>query len=245
MAIAQMPSESMYSRRARASKAAFGTSSMLRGAAGKGSFQPATAVKPTGTIGVYSPTCQTSHWFSGLRTSRGACSRNFRGSRLVHTSPGSVMCVSTSITQSSVPCAIGVLPRVGARVGESEDSGRLPLASAAVELRDHVPSDQLDRPHHLRVRQLVRVHQAEEQVAARRLVALRERDAAVRVPNHRGARVADVVEGELVERAARLRLLHLAGVVVGAEVLAEGLRVVGEVGDDLGAALRVPDHRLL
>src|SRR5512134_379734 len=100
----------MYSRRARASKEAFGTSSMLRGAAGKGSFQPATAVKPTGTIGEKSPTCHTSHWFSGLRTRRGARSRSLAGKRLVHRSPGSVMCVSTSITQSRVGFAMEFPP---------------------------------------------------------------------------------------------------------------------------------------
>src|SRR5262245_36253520 len=132
-----MPSESMYSRRARASKDAFGTSSMLRGAAGKGSFQPATAVKPTGTIGLYSsPTCQTSHWFSGLRTRRGARSRCLRGRRLVHRSPGSVTCVSTSITQSQWISAMA-------------------RSSSTVELRDHVLPEELDRSHHLRVGHLV------------------------------------------------------------------------------------------
>ena len=98
--MAQMPTRSMYARRALASHAAFGISSMFFGAAGKGSGQPATAVKPTGRKVWVSPMRQVSTPLCGSRTMCGARSLYFAGRRLVQTSPGSLMCVSTSITQS-------------------------------------------------------------------------------------------------------------------------------------------------
>jgi hypothetical protein len=92
----------MYARRALASHAAFGTSSMLRGEAGNGSGQPATAVNPTGRNVFVEPICHVSMPVSGSRTMCGACSLYFAGKRLVQTSPGSLMCVSASITQSRI-----------------------------------------------------------------------------------------------------------------------------------------------
>ena len=126
-ACAQTPMESRYSRRACAFHDARGTSSMLRGAAGKGSGHPATAVWPTGTSGVPSPTCQTSLPVSGSRMRYGAWSRNFAGTRLVHTSPGSVMCASTSITQSIEASPVGRHP------------GRSILTPQGLTRLEHVP----------------------------------------------------------------------------------------------------------
>src|SRR5262245_29617675 len=120
-----MPTWSMYARRARASQDAFGTSSMLRGEAGNGSGQPATAVKPTGRKVFVWPMRQVSIPLSGSRTMCGAWSLKRAGRRLVHRSAGSVMCVSTSITQSwmrglglmAAPRGPSVAPRPRGRRG--------------------------------------------------------------------------------------------------------------------------------
>ena len=95
-----MPIESMYSSRALASWAARGTSANVRGADGNGSGQPATAVWPTVSSDCASPIFQTSQPIFSSCTIVGARSRNFAGRRAVHTSGGSVTCVSQSITQS-------------------------------------------------------------------------------------------------------------------------------------------------
>ena len=82
---------------------------MLRGAAGKGSGQPATAVKPTGRKVWVSPMRQVSTPLCGSRTMCGARSLYRAGRRLVQTSPGSLMCVSASITQSWIFAGLVVM----------------------------------------------------------------------------------------------------------------------------------------
>jgi hypothetical protein len=79
------------------------------GAAGKGSGQPATAVKPTGRKVFDSPIRQVSTPLFGSRTMCGARSRKRAGRRLVQRSPGSLMWVSTSITQSWIRAGLGVM----------------------------------------------------------------------------------------------------------------------------------------
>src|SRR5262249_21009629 len=79
--------------------------------------------------------------------------------------------------------------------------GRSAGALAAIELGDHGAADQLERAHPLRVRDVVGVREAEEEIAARRLVGAGDLDAAVGIADHRRARVADEVEADRLEPA--------------------------------------------
>jgi len=72
-------------------------------------------------------------------------------------------------------------------------------------------AEELDRAHDLLVRDLVRVHEAQQQVAAGGLVALRQLDAPIRVADHRRPALAQVLEVEVVERAVLVELGHVLG----------------------------------
>ena len=93
---------------------------------------------------------------------------------------------------------------------------------------------------------LVRVEQAEQQVAAHRLVALGDLHAPVGVANHRSARLPDVVHGDLAQKALVAALGRIAGVLVGAQLghLQVG-QVVGHRGDEPAPVARIPHERLL
>src|SRR5688500_16397422 len=64
-------------------------------------------------------------------------------------------------------------------------SGELMANVGSGELRDHVLAEQLDRLHHLLVRDVVRVDQAQQHVAPHGLVPLGRRDAGLGVAHDR------------------------------------------------------------
>src|SRR3954470_21293298 len=125
------------------------------------------------------------------------------------------------------------------------DSRHIPpgASGSGLEFGDHVLAQQLDRPHHRRVRDLVRVEEAEQQVAVGGVVATGGREARLGAADDARARRLQIVEREqrqieilehlgVVVRAERLALLPLGdGADVpqrGAHVPLEGLRRLGE-----------------
>src|SRR5256885_16442286 len=97
-----------------------------------------------------------------------------------------------------------------------------------VEFRDDVLAEQFDRVHHIFVRNLVRVQEAEQQLAAHRFVPLADLDAPVGTANYAGAAVVEVVHREEVEESRLLALARFSCVLVVAGVLAAALHPLGE-----------------
>ena len=91
---------------------------------------------------------------------------------------------------------------------------------------------------------LVRVHEAEQQVDAGRLVALARVEALVGRAEHARAGVDEVLEAEQVERAVVGVRAHVGGVAVVAERLLALLHPLRDLRDLAGADLRVPLERL-
>src|SRR5580692_12993791 len=74
--------------------------------------------------------------------------------------------------------------------------GRRPMARSVGEVRDDLGPHQLDRLHDRLVGNLVRVHQAEQEVDARRLVLAARLDAFFGGAEHARVRVRQVLEAE-------------------------------------------------
>src|SRR5215475_5735398 len=98
-----------------------------------------------------------------------------------------------------------------------------PAALLLVEFRNDVRTEQLDRAHHVFMRNVVRVEQAEQELAADGFVPLADLDATIRVADHARAGVVEVVHGQVVEEAGFVALQRLARVGVVAEILAARL----------------------
>ena len=84
-----------------------------------------------------------------------------------------------------------------------------------------MPSEKFDREHHLGMRHFVGIEETEEKVAACGFVAFSDFDTAIRVTDHRGSRLLEVVEVEGVQGACLGEFFRLPGVVIGSEVLLE------------------------
>jgi hypothetical protein len=94
---------------------------------------------------------------------------------------------------------LNMLLNTGGRERTEDEFASLLRATSSGELRDHALAEELDRAHDLVVRDLVRVHETEQQVATGRLVALGDLDAPVGVADHRRPALAQVLEVEVVE----------------------------------------------
>src|SRR5258706_9376940 len=114
------------------------------------------------------------------------------------------------------------------------------MAALVLELRQDVTTEQLDRFHHLVVRDVVGVDEAHQQLAAGGLVALGDFDASLGVACHHGALAAQRVEAHRIPdlRGAVLGLhLHVR---VRAHVGAGILQPTVEVGHEPAAGAAVP-----
>src|SRR3989442_795135 len=130
---------------------------------------------------------------------------------------------------ATMPAPVAQVRRSGAKAG-------CPGSPKLAKRRDHVLPEQLDRSRHRAGRDLVRLHQAEELVAARLAVALDLPDAGLGVAHDDRVHVVEQLEGDIaqVQRAQPARVLvaaELAPLLPGAE-RADQLDAPAEVPHD-------------